>query len=327
MRNVAGLSWIIGGVSAVILGLSAGRADAQEVPMPATPTPPPDVQERERVPDPPAPPGRPPEVDELLRQLGVTRADIERRKAAPGARALAATPQEPPDVQERKGIAEPPAPPARSPSVEELLEAVRRQPGGPELLERARRGGARIPPGRPGGSSGSTLNGGRGPWAEDASPAFLSVAGEMQTVLRVTRTAAYTNVSGLGTLSAGDQFPYFSNAYTLWGPLQRYAYSSHPIVGPVDVRPFMWANVSVASEGWYLVNFVATRGRASLRKYGPSSGSPPMFPLMTQWDNSASTTYYVSYPYVLHLAAGYHYFYWIPDSGWFYVTEVSVTKI
>jgi hypothetical protein len=82
----------------------------------------------------------------------------------------------------------------------------------------------------------------------------------------------------------------------------------------------MSAIVNLTNPGWYLINFVAVRGRASLRKYDPAS-SPPYLAL-TQWDNSPSPNYYESYPQVVNLAAGYHYFYWIPDGNtFFYVTE------
>jgi hypothetical protein len=83
----------------------------------------------------------------------------------------------------------------------------------------------------------------------------------------------------------------------------------------------------VTNPGWYLINFVATRGKASLRKAGPTSGTPPLYPLMIQWDHTASANFWESYPHVLNLAAGWHYFYWVPQSGYFYAWEVSVTKL
>jgi hypothetical protein len=86
--------------------------------------------------------------------------------------------------------------------------------------------------------------------------------------------------------------------------------------------------VNVTNPGWYLINLVASKGKASLRKAGPPTGTPPVYPLMTQWDNSASANWYEWYPHVVNLAAGWHYFYWIPEGGVsFWVPEVSVTKL
>jgi hypothetical protein len=94
------------------------------------------------------------------------------------------------------------------------------------------------------------------------------------------------------------------------------------------MKPFVSASVQVVSTGWYLINFAAVNGKASLRKAGETSGRPAMYPLLAQWDNTASASPWESYPHVLNLAAGYHYFYWVPDPNWyFYVTEVTVTKL
>jgi hypothetical protein len=328
MRSVTGLRCLYGVVAAVAVGLSAQRVNAQdEAPLPATPTPPPDVQEREKAPKPAAIPGRSPEVDELLQKLRLTRADIDRRKADKAERELPAAADEPPDVKERKKVETAPPAPARSPDLDELIEKIKKQPGGAERLERAKRAGARIPPGkREGASLESSPVRMAGPRME--GPVFdLSSAAAQQPTLKVTRGAFYQNVAGLGTLWGYDYFPYNGTTSTMWGPLYRFASPSHPAVGSLDIRPYMMAYVTVTNPGWYLLNFVASKGKAGLRKYGPSSGTPPMYPLLTQWDNSASVNPYESYPYVLNLAAGYHYFYFAPDVyNWMYVTEVSLIK-
>jgi hypothetical protein len=327
MRNVTGLSCLYGVATAVALGLSAQRVNAQEAPLPATPTPPPDFQEREKVGKPPAPPGRSPEVDELLQKLRLTRADIERRKAEKAERELPAAADEPPDVKGRKNVEKPPAPPARSPNLDELLEKIRKQPGGAEQLERAKRSGAQIPPARAGGATlESSPERMAGPRVD--GPVFGSFStGEQQTVLKATRAAPNTSVAGLGALYVWDGFPYNTNSQTMWGGYYRSANPSDPAVGSYDVRPYLGFTLNVTNPGWYLVNLVATRGKAGLRKYGTPSGTPAMYPLMTQWDNSASANYYESYPYVVNLAAGWHYFYWVPEAGYFWVTEVSVMKL
>jgi hypothetical protein len=330
MRKVTGLRCLYATVAAVALGFSAEYVNAQEeAPLPATPTPPPGVQEREKVAKPPAHPGKSPEVDELLQKIRLTRADIEKRKADKAEKQLPATAEEPPNVKERKKVEKPPAPPGRSPNLDELIEKIKKQPGGAEKLERAKRGGARIPPGGAGGATlESSLERTPGPWVE--GPVFgLTSAADQQTTLRVTKPAAYQNVAGLGELSGYEITSWTAGWPGAWGPLYRVAVPNYPITGNLDVRPFLGANVNVTNPGWYLINLFATRGKASLRKCCTTSGTPPMFALMIQWDHSASANYWESYPYLVNLAAGWHYFYWVPDQpgSWHYVAEVSVMKL
>jgi hypothetical protein len=330
MRKVTGLRCLYATVAAVALGFSAEYVNAQEeAPLPATPTPPPDVQEREKVAKPPAHPGKSPEVDELLQKIRLTRADIEKRKADKAEKQLPATAEEPPNVKERKKVEKPPAPPGRSPNLDELIEKIKKQPGGAEKLERAKRGGARIPPGGAGGATlESSLERMPGPWVEGPVLAPLSSA-KQQTVLRVTKTAAYQTVAGLGSLQVWDNFPWSTfHGATWWGGYYRYASPNDAIVGSYDVRPWLTLSVNLTNPGWYLINVVATRGKASLRKYGTPTGTPPMIPIMTQWDNSATANVYEWYSHVVNLAAGYHYFAWIPDGGvYFWIPEVSVMKL
>jgi hypothetical protein len=329
MRNVTGLRCLYAAVAAVALGVSAEYVSAQEeAPLPATPTPPPDVQEREKMAKPPAHPGKSPEVDELLQKLRLTRADIEQRKADKTQRELPASAEEPPDVKERKKVEKAPAPPARSPDLDELIEKIKKQPGGAEKLERAKRAGAKILPGRAGGAAlESSPERMPGPRVEGPVLGFSSTA-EQLPVLKVTRAAPYQSVAGVGNLYVTDFAPRnTSTSTTWWGPYYQWA-SSWPITGNFDLKPFVSASVQVESTGWYLINFAAVSGKASLRKAGPTSGTPAMYPLLAQWDHSASANVWEPYPYLVNLAAGYHYFYWVPDPGWrLYVSEVSVMKL
>jgi hypothetical protein len=124
----------------------------------------------------------------------------------------------------------------------------------------------------------------------------------------------------------GDWSPSNSNSSPMWGPYSRYASPTHPLVGNVDTKPYVYASINVTNPGWYIVNFLASKGKASLKRYDPSV-SPP-YPTVTQWDNSASANYYESYPFVVNLAAGYYSFYWIPEVGYYlYLSEVSLMKL
>jgi hypothetical protein len=329
MRRVTGLRSLYGVVAAVVVGFPAQQLNAQdEQPLAATPAPPPDAQQREKIGKPAQNPGKSPEVDELLQKLRLTRADIDKRKADKAEKELPATSDEPPDVKERKkGEKSPPQAPGRSPDLSELIEKLKKQPGGAEQLERARKAGAKIPPGKSEGASreqepvrmaGPRMDG----------PVFDWLPEAQQPTMKATRAASYQTVAGLGTLWVYDQFPYNGGSPSAWGPLYRMANPNGWGWGSLDIKPALPTTVNVTTAGWYLVNFVATRAKATLRKYGGAmSGTPPMYPQLTQWDNTASANYYESYPYILNLAAGYHYFYFVPDENqWMYVSEVSVIK-
>jgi hypothetical protein len=326
MRNVTGLRCLYAAVAAVALGLSAERVNAQdEVPLAATPTPPPDVQEREKAPKPPAHPGKSPEVDELLKKLRLTRADIEQRKADKSQKELPAATDEPPDVKEKKKAEKAPAPPGRSPDLDELLDKIRKQPGGAEKLERARKAGAKIPPGKAGGAA-FEFSPGRmsGPRVEGS--VFVGEFGTgQQTTLRVTKPTPSASVPGLGSMWMDSYMVWMSEGPSQWGPIHPYATPNWSVVdGPIDVKPYLGGGVYLTSPGWYLINFVASGAKASLRKWDSRSRTST---IVTQWDNSANPYTYQIYPYLVELAAGYHYFYWVPESGYNFATEVTVAKL
>jgi hypothetical protein len=326
MRTVTGRSVLYGIAAAVALGFSVEGMNAQdETPLPASATPPPHVQEREKVGKPPAP-GKSPQVDELLQKLRLSRADIEQRKADKSQKELPAATDEPPAVKERKKVGKPPDFPGRSPAPEELLDKIRKQPGGAERLERARKAGAKIPPGRAGGAA-LDLRPGRmsGPRVE--GPAFdIEVDAEQLPTLRVTKPAPSQNVAGLGSLAVTD-YILFSSGYpysypSYWGVLYRNANPNSP-GGDIDLKPFMELNLTVSNPGWYIINIVATRAKASLRRWNSATNT---YVAVTQWDYGAFAFYAESYPYLVNLAAGNHYFYWVPEVEYALVLEASVMK-
>jgi hypothetical protein len=81
----------------------------------------------------------------------------------------------------------------------------------------------------------------------------------------------------------------------------------------------------LANPGWYLINFVAVRTKAKLRRYDAPSRT---YVDVIQWDNTAGSSFYEPYAFLAKLEAGYHYFYWMPTVPEnVYVIEVSVTKL
>jgi hypothetical protein len=310
-----------GMATVVALGFSVEWANAQdEAPLPASPNPPPEIKEQEKVGKPLSPPGRSPEMDKLLQKLKLSRADIEQRKGDKNQQELAAATDDPPDVKERKKAEKPPQPPGRSPDVEELLDKIRKQPGGAEKLERARKAGAKIPPGKAGGAeleADPTRK--PGPRVEGLAvdPGF---DGEQQPMMRVTKSANVQAVSGLGYLSADEYILWSTSPQNLWGSFNRFSGPLYP-AGAIDVKPWLGIFLQVTNPGWYLINVVGTRTKASFRRW--ASGS---YVSLTQWDNTASPNSYESYPHVANLAAGWHYLYWVPEGLNIYVSEVTLLK-
>jgi hypothetical protein len=153
-----------------------------------------------------------------------------------------------------------------------------------------------------------------------------SSAQEQQNVMRVTKSVSYVYVPGLGSMWGMDYMPWTGSYQGTWGPLNRTVDPADPIAGgPIDLKPFMQAGVSVTTSGYYIVNFVAMQVNATLRKYDPMSRT---YSDVAKWDDGQGCVYQ-SYPYFAKLAAGMHYFYWLPEPNALcnvYLTEVSVTK-
>lgn len=195
------------------------------------------------------------------------------------------------------------------------------------MLERARRGGARIvlsESSREAGSSMTSRTGGGPRLAEvtfNETPAVMTQA----TVAKVTRDASYVNVAGLGTLSAEAYYPYrATSTLTIWGPLDRWSgtSSTNYVGGSFSVKSYVRISLNVQTTGWYLINVQATATAAEMR-HASSSGTYTLIQSFTK----PTTSGYSSYPVVLNLTAGSHYFSWANLGWWPYVSEVSVTKL
>jgi hypothetical protein len=242
---------------------------------------------------------------------------------------LPATPA-PPGLEALRRVVRP-GPPPPSPSVRELIEIVRRRPGGLQLLERARRGGAHIDASISsiGYDGFTTLGNHAGPRLSSVDPESNPVA-SAQTTLKGTRNAPSAYVAGLGSLYAGAYYPlYATTDLNLWGPLdyRTWAATYSPAGGAYDAKSFVQFSLSVQSTGWYLINVVASPAvSAEMRRY---SASPAGYVLIQTFPAPA-TTGYNSYPVLLNLAAGSHYFSWVTLATFpynAYVSEVSITKL
>ncbi|MGE5100400.1 MAG: hypothetical protein ACM3SX_10480 [Deltaproteobacteria bacterium] len=318
--------------SSSLLPLTLGTAllGAQDKPMPASPTPPPEVQSLERIAAPPAP-APAPTTDQLLQRLGITRTDIDRRKAA-GVPADAIRPAgtEPPDVQAQRSSQQPPPAP-RTPTIAELIDIIRHRPGGQDVLDRAARAGARIPQAVGGGDFGLELTTHRPFQGESTFDSNDDGRAMQSTADTLTRNAPSASVTGVGTAQAWDTWPSQSSTGPYWGPLLPANAAVSGMLPAYNVVPGLRFRFSPQITGYYLVNVQAVGPNAF--SYAPSAQ------LLTwtgagwgpvpggQWN---PTTNWASYPVLIYLSGGVAYdFLWNPttQNRKCMVSQLSITKM
>ena len=222
----------------------------------------------------------------------------------------------------------PPPPPAvsASPSLGEVIETLRRLPGGPQRLERARRSGAAIP------SAGANADDAFRSVATDRGPSISDVALNTTAAAamflppieaKVTRRTPSVTVAGVGRLIAEANYPAFATYADVWGPLDRISYAACPVGGSCVARSWVMIYLNAESTGWYLINVQATPIAAQLRM---ASGGSAGYTLVTNFPYP-TTAGYSSYPVLLYLSAGSHTFSWVNLDFFPYVSEVSVWRL
>lgn len=223
---------------------------------------------------------------------------------------LKASPTPPPEEQE---MGPPPdQTPRQRPTKESLLEKIRNMPGGKEMLEEAKKRGARI---------------GVGPVESESAFSYLNP-------LRVKVAEAQSSFS----LTLDPSNKWYSSSpsgsITFYGALVDLNTYNGTIVrlfptssgwattfGIQVVNPLARLYVNVDTDGWYIVNFEAkgTSGSSvSMKHYEGGAYST-----VASWTYSGATQ---SCPVLLELSAGYHYFYWISSSS-VYVYEANVYSL
>ena len=81
-------------------------------------------------------------------------------------------------------------------------------------------------------------------------------------------------------------------------------------------KPYVYLAFNVPADGWYLINFQASQGKAKLRhRVGP---------IIETWDFTAQSCSRCDYLTAEYLVAGHHYFYFWPDETDFYFYSASV---
>ena len=221
---------------------------------------------------------------------------------------LLAAPAPPPE----EDMGPPPDPtPRKRPTKQELLEKIRQMPGGPEKIEEAKRRGARI---------------GMGPVESESALSWLNP-------LRVKEAEAQSSYSL--TLDPSNSWysssPYGSVAFhgsvngggwsTAAGRLYIPSSSWTTNLGIQVTKPLAYLKANVSSDGWYIVNFEAsvTSGTSVNMKHFEGG----TYPTVESWTGSGIS----SYPALLELSAGWHYFYWINSSSTAYIYEVDVYSV
>ena len=82
-------------------------------------------------------------------------------------------------------------------------------------------------------------------------------------------------------------------------------------------KPYVYLLTTIPSEGWYLVNFEAGRGKAKVRHR--SSG-----PIIETWDFTSQSCNPCDYLTAEYLTAGSQYFYFWPDNSSMYFYSASI---
>jgi hypothetical protein len=228
-----------------------------------------------------------------------------------------------PQPNPRHAIVPKPPPIAETPSLQQVIQALRRLPNGSKQLERARRSGAVVP--TVASNADDSLRivvAAGGPRVPDlVFGTTASVNAPPLLFAKVTRPANSVSVTGLGTLQAEAWYPAFATYDKVWGPLDRIYYGSCPPGGGCDLKSWVSISLNASTAGWYLINVMATPIAAEMRIFSGAAG----YTLVTTFPYP-TTSGYSSYPVLLHLGAGWHDLAWVNRDFFPYVSEVDVWK-
>jgi len=280
----------------------------------------------------------------------------------PDFRPRPAASQVPPDVV----AAEPPGTarqPSRTSTLSELLEQIRRQPGGAAKVDRAK--GGRVEGSRPAAAapppevaeqarSRPPRNPGPPSGIEELLDQVRRQAGGAAKVEAALRHAARgRGRSGTMAWSAdellGSEGDAVVQGYSLnLSPSNNWYVSSgnRATFNGVRVDSYRLSNyskstnwgtfghrvenpvvllvVTVPRTDYYVVNFMATDALAELRRYDPATRS---YPVEGSWDRRGAQGWFFDYPALIPLSQGTHYLYWVLRSGDASVVGVSVRQL
>ncbi len=202
------------------------------------------------------------------------------------------------------------------PGIRELLEILRALPGGAQVIEDAKRRGARltsiaIPPPANWYS-----------WANPFEPSAAEAAEGFSVTLSPGHLSEPSREGGHYLSLVGMSISGLHNYET---PGAFKLYNTRHASGSQIMKPYAMVHVSVPRDGWYLINFQMFfwNGLATLKRFVP----PDQYPVIQTFDYRTRPRGQFSFPALLELAAGRHDFYLAIEAGSASFFEASVTLL
>lgn len=295
----------------------AGGADPELKPLPAAVRPPPELG-AEGHEKPTAPPRRRASVDELLRVVGGQpggRETLEMARAGRPGQPLPAVAAGPQELREVRSA--PPVP--RRPNVDQLLDIVRRQPGGVRKVDAAR--------GRDRSQGSDDRNSSRllawlsrvNPFRVEAASAAtgFSIGLNYKNGWSSSSPYAWAKFFGESGISSHDPPSPWLRGYAMssgWGSF------GHSIRNPL-----VSIHLRAPSSGWYVIN-VVNYGEpgftAQMRHRGDGS-----YPILAEFQGPRAWGTWLDHPTLVYLSSGNHYFYYVVTSGMVSVASVNIDQL
>lgn len=326
-RLAVALALVAVGSGVVGLQVLAPRATAQQaqdaqafVELPASDSLPPDLLAMRETKVPPTPPGRPSvqELEEVIKKQPGGPELLEKVKRGEKLDTLPATDSLPPDLKSMKQQKAPPASPGR-PTIHELEEVIRQQPGGAERLEKAKQG--IRPPKAPRGHS--SLEYLRSIFAS-LNPFQARVANAGQTLTLALKPTVGTNGMHAGLEATS---PVAARAWVIGATVRSFTPTNTLITGyrnyvfdwgagcslgslkTVSQNPYVGLGVDIPTYGNYIVSArIAAPWGVHLYHYENGYHR-----LLTRFNCYLRSGVYSDLPVVVYLAPGMHYFYWVVE--------------
>ena len=263
------------------------------------------------------------ELEEIIKQQPGGPERLEKAKKGVKTGELAASDSLPPEMRAMKEQKTPPAPKDR-PSMAELEEIIKQQPGGPERLEKAKKG--EKPAKAPGqqsslGKLGSSL--------ARLNPFRVCVANAGQTYTQVLQPTVNTSTGGHAGLKrpsdwtmlmvGGANITYdYPNNYSFYIEPRSTTYWD-PVTPCSRSNPSVTLQMIVPREGWYVVSLNGYSASRIKLYHSTASGNVLLndFP-------SLATAALRRCPTLQYLSAGTHYFNWVACTSYIRVDNVTV---
>jgi hypothetical protein len=202
------------------------------------------------------------------------------------------------------------------PGIRELLDILRALPGGAQVIEDAKRRGARLSSNSPQPRANWYA------WLDPFEPPAAEAADGFAVTLSPGHLSEPSREGGHYLSLVGMSISGLHNYET---PGSFHLYNSRHASGSQIMKPYAKVHVSVPRDGWYLINFQMFfwNGLATLKRFVP----PDQYPVIQTFDYRTRPRGQFSFPALLELAAGQHDFYLAIEAGSASFFEASVTLL